>query len=342
MKRPDDPLFSKFENIVKMTEEIPLTQVAKTLKVDVQNLFDKLIFWINFIDFKIRGGVLVVNEMNNYISALDEQFDEWMEMEETKEGKIEKLPIEPKLREPPKKKKEFPEKLPKIHYSMQDKIQILNKMKEIGRNVEVLYEIIQPVPINYGKLPDPVIRQNAFKTLVAGIISVQSKDEISFRILNKLWEKFNTPEAFMNTNIDEIIEIIRPCGLYTQKADNLKTTAAIIHNRYLDKVPSTFKELKALPGVGDSIANYVSAICFGIPSISVNSHVQKIANRMGIVSTKTAKQTEKALKEEFPKELWSEVNRIFMGFGKMICGSRTPECHRCPFSKECPKIGVKK
>jgi len=144
-----------------------------------------------------------------------------------------------------------------------------------------------------------------------------------------------------HTSIDEIEKLIRPAGMPKNKAKNIIKTAGILVEKYNGKVPDTLEELISLPGVGRKTANIVLERAFDKPAISVDVHVHRISNRIGIVNTRNPYHTEKELERCIPKKRWGDVNYLFVQFGRMICKPRNPRCDICPFFKMCD-YGMKK
>jgi endonuclease III len=124
-------------------------------------------------------------------------------------------------------------------------------------------------------------------------------------------------------------------GLYRQKAKNIVQLAQILLERHHGEVPQTMEELTALPGVGRKTASVVLAACFNIPAIAVDTHVHRLANRLGVVHTATAEQTERRLLTMVPAVLQGELNRVGVPFGREICQPRTPVCSSCPLQDIC-------
>ena len=181
-------------------------------------------------------------------------------------------------------------------------------------------------------------KREPLKVLIGTILSHRTKDEITFPTTDKLFEKFKTAEDFVNADITEIEEIIKPVGFYRQKAKRIKEIAQKILEEYGGEVPRDIDELLKLPGVGRKTANCVLAFGFGKPALPVDTHVHRIMNRTGIVNTKTPEETEKELKKILKKEYWGWINKVLVRFGKEICLPRNPKCSECGFKKFCKKI----
>ncbi len=180
-------------------------------------------------------------------------------------------------------------------------------------------------------------KREPLKVLIGTILSHRTKDEITFPTTDKLFKKFKTAEDFVNADITEIEEIIKPVGFYRQKAKRIKEIAQKILEEYGGEVPRDIDELLKLPGVGRKTANCVLAFGFGKPALPVDTHVHRIMNRTGIVNTKTPEETEKELKKILKKEYWGWINKVLVRFGKEICLPRNPRCSECGFKNFCKK-----
>jgi endonuclease-3 len=183
-------------------------------------------------------------------------------------------------------------------------------------------------------------REGAFPVLVATLISLRTKDKVTILAAERLLETADTPERILELPAEKIEKLIYPAGFYKTKAKNLKAICGILIARYGGKVPSDEPALLELPGVGRKTAALVRSEGFGIPDICVDTHVHRVANRMGWLSTREPDETQAVLKELVPKGHWIEINPLLVSFGKAICVPISPKCSSCPFSPACPKAGV--
>jgi len=181
-----------------------------------------------------------------------------------------------------------------------------------------------------------------FKILVATVLSLRTKDEVTAKAAERLFQVADTPEKLLKLEEDEIAALIYPVGFYRRKAKNLKEIAKILIEKYGGKVPDDLEELLKLPGVGRKTANLVVTLGYGKPGICVDTHVHRIMNRLGYVKTKTPEETEFALRKKLPKEFWIEINDLLVSLGQHICHPTSPKCSQCPVEPYCPKIGVKR
>ena len=177
-----------------------------------------------------------------------------------------------------------------------------------------------------------------FQHLVFTVLSSRTRDEKTVEACKRLFSVADTPDKLAKLSEKEIEELIRGVGFYRVKARNLKKLAEQIVK--LGKVPESYEELIKLPGVGRKTANVVLASAFGKQSIGVDTHVHRISNRLGLVSTEKPEETERELKKLFPEELWKNVNRAMVGFGQTVCKPQKPKCGECPFKDWCPSAVI--
>lgn len=177
-----------------------------------------------------------------------------------------------------------------------------------------------------------------FELLVAVVLSAQSTDEQVNRVTTQLFTNYKTPADFAAMDINELEERIKGVGLYKNKAKNIKNLSVILLEKYAGEVPGDFDALIDLPGVGRKSANVVLSVAFNLPGLGVDTHVQRVSNRIGIVCEKTPDKTEKALKALIPRELWSQSHHLLIFHGRQICKARKPACQNCCIEACCQKI----
>ncbi len=177
-------------------------------------------------------------------------------------------------------------------------------------------------------------RRNPFQILVSAVLSTRTRDEQTIRVCERLFEVVKSPEDILRLG-EKLEDLIRGVGFHRTKARNLRRISEILIEEYDSKVPDSLEDLLKLPGVGRKVANIVLANAFGKPAIAVDTHVHRIANRMGIVRTRRPEETEKELMKIVPKELWHRVNKPFVGFGQTVCKPQRPLCEECPFRDVC-------
>lgn len=184
--------------------------------------------------------------------------------------------------------------------------------------------------------------RDPYLVLVSCILSLRTKDSVSWPASRRLFSYAKSPEAMLQLEPDEIEKIIYPCGFYRQKAHTILAISADIIDRFHGVVPSTKETLMTLQGVGPKTANLVLAEGFQIPALCVDVHVHRIANRLGIIQTQTPEETENALMKLLPSEHWRECNALLVMWGQNVCVPQSPWCSKCPIKLLCNRIGVYK
>ncbi len=178
-------------------------------------------------------------------------------------------------------------------------------------------------------------RGDPFKVLISTILSQRTKDENTDRASEALFEKFSAPVELAQADLETVEELIRPSGFYHVKAKRIVQVSRDIVERFNGKVPDSLELLLSLEGVGRKTANCVLVYGFGQAAIPVDVHVHRIANRLGLVSTRTPEKTEKALMGIFPETEWISVNYVMVRLGREICRPRNPLCTRCVLKDIC-------
>lgn len=182
--------------------------------------------------------------------------------------------------------------------------------------------------------------RDPFRLLVACVISLRTKDQVTAQAAARLFAVAPDAMSLAQLPAERIAQLIYPAGFYRTKARQLKKLAHILVERWGGQVPASRGELLSLPGVGRKTANLVLGLGFGIPAICVDTHVHRIANRLGLVQTRRPEETETALEQVLPSEWWIPINDVLVTFGQEVCTPISPRCSRCPVSSRCPKIGV--
>ncbi len=183
-------------------------------------------------------------------------------------------------------------------------------------------------------------RRDPFRVLVSTVISARTKDEVTEEASLRLLARAPNPEALAALQEAEIAGLIYPAGFYRTKAAHLRALAGRLLDGHAGRVPSSLEELVALPGVGRKTANLVRTLGFGLEGICVDTHVHRIANRLGWVRTATPERTEAALREALPRRYWIGINTLLVAFGRRVCTPLSPRCSRCPILEDCPRVGV--
>lgn len=174
-----------------------------------------------------------------------------------------------------------------------------------------------------------------FQLLIAVALSAQTTDKQVNVVTKELFAKYPDPETMSFADVEEIEAIIKRIGLYKTKARNILAISRILVEEYGGAVPQIHEELVKLPGVGRKTANVVLAVGCGIPAIAVDTHVFRVANRIGIVEAKDVLKTEQGLMDRIPKEDWIDMHHALIWHGRRICSARGPKCEICPISSLC-------
>lgn len=159
-----------------------------------------------------------------------------------------------------------------------------------------------------------------WRTLIVTILSAQSRDEMTIPVAEKLLRKYPRLENLASAKFSDVLRIIKKINYNRTKAKNVIGAAKFIRDEFDGKVPHEIDELVRIPGVGRKTANLVRTECFGKQGITVDTHVHRISNVLGVVKTKTPHQTEMELEKIVPKRLWGKVNRMFVLWGKEVPG----------------------
>ena len=179
-----------------------------------------------------------------------------------------------------------------------------------------------------------------YPILISCLLSLRAKDTVTLPVSLKLFSIAVTPDQMLALSISQIESIVRPVNYYRRKALLLHSVSADLLNRFDGRVPATRHELLSIKGVGLKTANLVLAEAFGVPAICVDVHVHRISNRLGIISTTTVQETERALQLVLPEKYWIVWNRLLVMLGQTICTAQSPFCSICPLADVCHKVGV--
>ena len=177
---------------------------------------------------------------------------------------------------------------------------------------------------------------NPKDTLLGVLMSAQTTDKQVLKIFPAFKKRFPTFASLAASSPEEIGTTISSIGLYKAKARAMHKLSRIIVTEYRNKVPDTMEALVALPGVGRKTANCVLSHVFHRDTVCVDTHVLRIAKRLGWTKGKTPERVERDLMALAPRKWWSEINRVFVQFGRDVCRAPTPQCWRCPVREQCP------
>ena len=174
-----------------------------------------------------------------------------------------------------------------------------------------------------------------FELLIATILSAQCTDERVNLVTASLFAEANTPESIIKLGQIALENKIRSLGLFHNKAKNILAACNMLVEKFNGQVPADLELLRNLPGVGRKTANVVISNAFGVPAIAVDTHVFRVAHRLGLAQQKTPEKVEEELMRIFPRERWSLVHHLLIFHGRRICSARKPCCEECPVTQVC-------
>ena len=187
----------------------------------------------------------------------------------------------------------------------------------------------------YPEVPIPLNYKNTFTLLISVLLSAQCTDVNVNNVTKNIYPKYNQPKDFVKLGRKKIEKLINRIGIYRVKAKSIYYLSKIIVKKYKSKVPKTYEELEGLPGVGHKTASVVMSQGFGFPAFPVDTHIHRLAQRWGLTSGKNVIQTEKDLKNIFPKKNWNKLHLQIIWYGREYCKAR--ECYgiSCKICKSC-------
>ena len=178
---------------------------------------------------------------------------------------------------------------------------------------------------------------SVYQLLVAVMLSAQTNDNQVNKITRQLFRDYGTAEKLAELDVPQLEDKIKTCGLYKNKAKNIVAATRILLDEYGGRVPDTEAELVALPGVGRKTANVVLSVGFGLPALAVDTHVARVARRLGLTEGKTPDAVEADLCALLPREDWAAAHHWFIWHGRRVCSARQPKCSDCPLAEWCQK-----
>lgn len=203
-----------------------------------------------------------------------------------------------------------------------------------------LEEIIKRLVDAYPDAKVGLDHTSPFELLIATILSAQCTDDRVNIVTKSLFAKYRTPEDYLLVPVEELEEDIRSTGFYRNKAKNIRACCEQLIERFEGQVPQTLDELVTLPGVGRKTANCVLSNCYNIPGVTVDTHVTRIANLLGLVDTQDAVKIEYALMNIMNEYLWNTFNHVIITHGRRTCIARRPQCNSCVINDLCPSAQI--
>ena len=195
--------------------------------------------------------------------------------------------------------------------------------------------ILQRLEELYPDPPIPLDHHSPFTLLIAVLLSAQCTDERVNQVTPALFDLADTPEEMARVPVEQILEIIRPCGLSPQKSKAISQLSRILIEKFDGKVPADFESLESLPGVGHKTASVVMAQAFDVPAFPVDTHIHRLAQRWGLTKGKNVKQTEADLKKVFPKDCWNRLHLQIIYYGREHCSARGCDGTICEICRLC-------
>ena len=181
-----------------------------------------------------------------------------------------------------------------------------------------------------------------FEQLVACIISIRTRDEVTIPTARRLFARARTPLKVSRLTSREIDQLIRACTFHERKAQQILRIARRVVDEYEGALPCEAEALLSFEGVGPKCANLALGIACDQPRVGVDIHVHRVTNRWGYVNARTPERTTVALEGKLPRRYWVEINRLLVPFGKHICTGALPRCSECPVLEFCRQVGVEK
>ena len=209
-------------------------------------------------------------------------------------------------------------------------------ISKVLRLVRVAISAWEPAAL--GKIAEE--SHDPFRVLISCILSQQTKDQVTEAASERLYRLADRPDTILALSERRIARAIYPVSFYRTKARTIREVCRVLLTRFAGQVPDRLEALLSLNGVGRKTANLVVTVGYRKPGICVDTHVHRISNRWGYVTTTTPEQTEMALRRKLPKRHWISYNDLLVPFGQHLCRPISPFCSRCPVERWCAKIGV--
>ena len=195
--------------------------------------------------------------------------------------------------------------------------------------------ILERLQALYPVTPIPLDHRDPFTLLIAVLLSAQCTDERVNQVTPRLFARADNPAAMAALEVEEILDIIRPCGLAPQKARAIRRLSEILLEEHGGEVPADMEALERLPGVGHKTASVVMAQAFGVPAFPVDTHIHRLAQRWGLTSGKSVAQTERDLKRLFPEAYWNRLHLQIIYYGREHCTARGCDGRVCDICRTC-------
>lgn len=203
-------------------------------------------------------------------------------------------------------------------------------------NTNMIVEIIKILKKYYPNAQCSLNFNTPFELAIAVMLSAQCTDERVNQVTPLLFSTYKSPLDYCHATLEDIEQIIKPCGFYRSKSKNIKNMAIDIMTKYNGCLPKSIEELIQLPGIGRKSANVIMLDAYNKPQgIAVDTHVKRISKRLGLSTQDNADKIEQDLLKQIPKKYFKDVNHIFILHGRTICKAKSPHCENCPIKKYC-------
>ena len=198
------------------------------------------------------------------------------------------------------------------------------------RKADKARDIAEILESLYPETPIPLMHDDVYTLLIAVVLSAQCTDKRVNEITPALFQLADNPKEMMQLDVEQIEEIIRPCGLSKQKSKSILGLSRMIVEDFDGKVPDSFEALESMPGVGHKTASVVMSQGFGYPAFPVDTHIHRLAYRWGLSTGKSVVQTEKDLKRLYPENSWNKLHLQIIFFGREYCKAQAHRAENCP------------
>ena len=195
--------------------------------------------------------------------------------------------------------------------------------------------IIRKLEDIYGHTEPDLEFKNLYQLTIAVVLSAQTTDKQVNRVTKELFIKYKNFKSLASASAADVESIIKSTGFYHTKAKNIIALAREVTEKHKGKLPETMDELTALPGVGRKTANVVMSIGFGIPALAVDTHVSRLAQRLGFSTHKEPDKIEKDVCSLLPPETWTKAHLLLIKHGRILCKARNPLCKECALKNNC-------
>ncbi len=203
-------------------------------------------------------------------------------------------------------------------------------------NAATLKQVLNTIAEMFPDARCELNHRNPFELTIAVLLSAQCTDETVNKVTATLFEKYRSPQDYLNVPLEELENDIRRIGLFRNKAANIQKLCRRVIDLHGGDVPRTYEELTALPGVGRKTANVVMSNAFDVPAIAVDTHVERVSKRLGIAKPDdSVLEVEKKLMRKVPRDEWTITHHRLIFFGRYHCKAQNPQCEVCPILEHC-------